>query len=240
MPRPRCAQFLALTCLAATGWTGIAFAADPSEGVATAPADLDEDQRRSSSGLNAAVVFVVKITGVATLDLGGERRPLTKGERVSVGSMLATGDAAKVLLVLSNGTLLELGPQSTLAVDHFHHEPFAETVRVNTMSREPSNSQVRLRLIRGEVIASLLPLNVAQGSTFRIETGAGWAEPIATRNTLFRIVFQPDAQPPFRVEALIGEVRVRDGRDGGRERTLASDRPMMDPLRGTIGLPLVR
>src|SRR5690606_15609751 len=100
------------------------------------------------------------------------------------------GAGASVVLVFSNGASLNVGAESTLSIDEFLQDPFAEEVSVAELTEEPTSSTTRVRLTRGELVGNVKTLKHEQGSSFIVNTPVGAA---GIRGTTFRIVFRPDA-----------------------------------------------
>ena len=116
---------------------------------------------------------VEKLLGEATAGVGTQRRPLRAEERVPADATVRTERRALLTLVLSNGTRLELGPESELTLEELLQAPFPAGTKVATLPQEPSVSQTRLRLAAGDLRLQVKPLRAGQGSFLAVVTPAG-------------------------------------------------------------------
>ena len=116
---------------------------------------------------------VEKLLGEAAATTGNQGRPLQAGQRVPADALVRTARRSLLTLVLSNGTRLELGPDSELALEELLQAPFPAGTKVEALPQEPSVSQTRLRLATGELRLQVKPLRAAQGSVFAVVTPAG-------------------------------------------------------------------
>jgi len=69
-------------------------------------------------GMAAEVATIVAVRGEATVDQGGQTRPLAQGERVEAGGVIRTGAHGRVKLRFLDGSVVVVGDQSSLRVDH--------------------------------------------------------------------------------------------------------------------------
>lgn len=116
---------------------------------------------------------VEKLLGEATASVGSQRRPLRAEERVPADAVMRTARRALLTLALSNGTRLELGPESELTLEELLQAPFSAGTKVAALPQEPSVSQTRLRLGAGDLRLQVKPLRAAQGSSLAVVTPAG-------------------------------------------------------------------
>ncbi len=116
---------------------------------------------------------VETLLGEATATTGNQGRPLQAGQRVPADALVRTARRSLLTLALSNGTRLELGPESELALEELLQAPFPAGTKVEALPQEPSVSQTRLRLAAGELRLQVKPLRAAQGSVFAVMTPAG-------------------------------------------------------------------
>ncbi|MEK9984671.1 MAG: hypothetical protein VW879_07995, partial [Opitutae bacterium] len=100
----------------------------------------------------AGAFIIVSLEGdVQVKDAAGEVVPaedVAVGKSLFEGQTLVTAENAKVLLLLSNGTMVTLDAKGELLLDQFQQEPFeldADTM-VNDLETEPSNSKTKLKL----------------------------------------------------------------------------------------------
>lgn len=142
-----------------------------------------------AQGAAAGQIKAAKVTGTVTATKAGTTITLQNGSELTQGYVVNTAKDASVVLVFSNGATLNLAQDSSLAIDEFLQDPFAEEVAVAKLTAEPSTSTTRLNLSRGELVGNVKKLNYEKGSTFNIQTPVGAA---GIRGTTFRIVFRPD------------------------------------------------
>lgn len=134
-------------------------------------------------------IKAVKVTGTVTATKDGNTITVQSGSDLGQGYVVNTGKNSSVVLVFSNGATLNLAQETSLAIDEFTQDPFAEEVAVSKMTAEPSTSRTKLNLSRGELVGNVKKLNYDAGSSFNIQTPVGAA---GIRGTTFRIVFRPD------------------------------------------------
>ena len=125
----------------------------------------------------AGAFIIVSLEGdVQVKDAAGEVVPaedVAVGKSLFEGQTLVTAENAKVLLLLSNGTMVTLDAKGELLLDQFQQEPFeldADTM-VNDLETEPSKSNTKLKLGYGELLFNVKKLNA--GSAFDIESPVG-------------------------------------------------------------------
>jgi len=137
----------------------------------------------------AGQIKAAKVTGTVTATKDGNTITVQTGTELSQGYTVNTGKNSGVVLVFSNGATLNLAGETSLAIDEFTQDPFAEEVAVSKLTAEPSTSRTKLNLSRGELVGNVKKLNYDAGSSFNIQTPVGAA---GIRGTTFRIVFRPD------------------------------------------------
>lgn len=135
------------------------------------------------------LIKVAKVTGAVTAMKDGVTTPLANGSEISQGYVVNTAKDSSVVLVFSNGATVNLAQDSSLSIDEFLQDPFADEVSVSKLTAEPSVSNTKLNLSRGELVGNVKKLNYDAGSSFTVQTPVGAA---GIRGTTFRIVFRPD------------------------------------------------
>ena len=136
-------------------------------------------------------IIAVKVVGNVTVtDVRDPMHPrkLVENGEVSEGQIVNTGDDARVLLVFSNGATVNLAAKSTLSIDEFLQDPFAQPVKVSELVDEPTTSSTKLNLIRGELMSNVKHLRREKGSIFSVQTPVGAA---GIRGTIFQILYRP-------------------------------------------------
>ncbi|MCC6415227.1 MAG: FecR domain-containing protein, partial [Opitutaceae bacterium] len=135
------------------------------------------------------VIKVAKVTGEVTAVKDGKTITLATGAEIAQGYVVNTAHNASAVLAFSNGATINLAQDSSLSIDEFLQDPFADEVSLASMTAEPSVSTTKLNLSRGELVGNVKKLNADAGSSFTVQTPVGAA---GIRGTTFRIVFRPD------------------------------------------------
>jgi hypothetical protein len=140
----------------------------------------------------AGKIVAARVVGTVTATdrASGVAQTLANGAELSQNHQITTGAGSSVVLVFSNGASLNLGAESTLAIEEFLQDPFTTPVSPADMTEEPTTSTTKLNLTRGELVGNVKHLKHEEGSTFEVQTPVGAA---GIRGTTFRIVFRPDA-----------------------------------------------
>ena len=134
------------------------------------------------------VIKVARLTGeVHVTDVATALRTrLTQNSIVVDGQVVETGANSSVVLVLSNGAVVNVREDARLEITQYLQNPFSAAYRVGEAAQEPSVSSTRLMLRKGEIISQVKKLNREAGSSFTVETPVGAA---GIRGTAFRIQF---------------------------------------------------
>ena len=151
------------------------------------------------------VAAKVKGTVTATNTVDNTKRELHDSDAITEKYVVTTAQNSSVILVFSNGSTINLAPDSTLSIEQFLQDPFSTSYSMATATSEPSTSTTKLTLSRGELVGNVKHLNNAAGSTFTVNTPVGAA---GIRGTTFRIVFRPDSSGKafFTLSTAEGEV----------------------------------
>lgn len=127
------------------------------------------------------------------------------------GSIITTPADGSVILIFANGASINVGSDTELDVEQFTQDPFGDPFSPATSTAEPSRSNTKLNLSRGEIVGKVLKLNIDQGSTFNVQTPVGAA---GIRGTIFRIVYRPSGTgAAFTISTAEGEV-IYTGQSG--------------------------
>lgn len=121
------------------------------------------------------IVLAATVAGTVTMTVDGITTELTVDAKVPETAKVVTGADSRAVLVFSNGSLAELGPDTELVLERFLQEPFGMTIRIKDLEEEPSVSQTTLVLSRGEVTAKVKKLRFARGSSFTVRSPVGAA-----------------------------------------------------------------
>jgi hypothetical protein len=130
-------------------------------------------------------IIVARVVGAVTASSPGSgSKMLHTGDEIAQDYTVSTSSGASVVLVFSNGSALDLGPDSSLNITTFEQDPFAADIKPGDLKSEPSTSKTRLNLLRGELVGKVVHLNRDQGSSYEVETPVGAA---GIRGTIFKI-----------------------------------------------------
>jgi hypothetical protein len=111
-----------------------------------------------------AIIITLEGTAVATDIATGKQRKLSVGDRLLQGTRISTNGRSKVGLGFTNGTFLEVGPDSQFTVQEFFQEPWdADSHDVENAEAEPSRSRTTLFLNSGQVLADIKKLKSGSG-----------------------------------------------------------------------------
>lgn len=132
---------------------------------------------------------------------------VTNNMTLRQGMTVTTAANASVVLIFANGATVNLGTDSSLDIDEFTMEPGATPINVETATEEPTSSQTKINLTKGELVGKVAKLNKAGGSNFSVTTPVGAA---GIRGTTFRIVYRPNGtgQAFFSLTTVEGNVEV--------------------------------
>jgi hypothetical protein len=119
---------------------------------------------------------------------GTDVRVLHDGDALTDNTEVTTSPGAIAILVFSNGATVNVAEDSTLDIDQFEQDPFAQDLKIADMKHEEGTSTTKLSLAKGELVGKVVHLNVDKGSEFTVQTPVGAA---GIRGTTFRIVFKP-------------------------------------------------
>ena len=139
--------------------------------------------------IRGAVIVVDLLEPVRFLDQ--EKNPLQAkvkvGSLVPVGHYAQAGAGGRMVILLSNGTLLTLKERTKMRIGNFEQEPFEPKGRkVSDLEGEPSISQVEIELDWGDLVVKTKKLN--KGSSLIITSATGTA---GVRGTEFQISENP-------------------------------------------------
>ena len=146
-------------------------------------------QPAEGDDIRGAVIVVDLLEPVRFLDQ--EKNPLQAkvkvGSLVPVGHYAQAGAGGRMVILLSNGTLLTLKERTKMRIGTFEQEPFDPKGRkVSDLEGEPSVSQVEIQLDWGDLVVKTKKLN--KGSSLIITSATGTA---GVRGTEFQISENP-------------------------------------------------
>ena len=150
-------------------------------------------------------IKAVRVIGHVLVTRVTDKTPvaLQNNDALAQGDVVTTAKNASVVLVFSNGSTVNLGQESKLAIDEFLQNPFGAEIKVGELKEEPSTSRTKLNLTYGELVGSVKKLKGA--SSFLVQTPVGAA---GIRGTVFRLVYRPTGtgQAFFTLSTTAGEV----------------------------------
>ncbi len=146
-----------------------------------------------AAALQQGQVQALLVVGkVELVDAAGNRKPLTKGMQFTEGNVVQAGDASGATLVFSNGATMRVTANAQLAVTNFKQAPF-DADKNGTFIRlqsDPSQSITELDLRNGTLQGEVKKLNIAEKSSFTVNTPAGSA---GIRGTIVSITVVRDS-----------------------------------------------
>ncbi len=164
-------------------------------------------------------IIVKEVSGTVNLTANGTSTALAVNSPIPQNAKINTTANSSVALVFSNGVVIRLGADTELVVEEFRQEPFGGTFTVAELVEEPSPSQVRLALNRGELLGNVKRLRFDQGSSFTVQSPVGAAGVRGGHPAGFRMAFRPTGagQASFSLSCTAGVVTFQPppGVDGG-------------------------
>jgi len=129
--------------------------------------------RQGPTRLLPGKIIVRSVIGQGTTSILGtaENLALQNNMELGQGRSVRTGAGAAATLVFSNGTFVNLAPNTEVAIETFTQLPFPGIVNPEEISTEPSTSVTKLTLVLGEISGKVPKLNTDRGSSFVIRRG---------------------------------------------------------------------
>jgi hypothetical protein len=140
-------------------------------GVAVAPPQASQGVLETQGHVEAVIV----VGNVQLIGADGAKSALYRGEKFAEGNKIVVNKDSNALLVLSNGATLHITENSELEIVKFLQAPFNEQVNGTflRLTKDPSQSNVELKLTKGRLQAEVKKLNTEAGSTFDLTTPMG-------------------------------------------------------------------
>ena len=163
-------------------------------------------------------------------------------QEIAQGSIVTTPKGGSVVLVFSNGATINLKEDSVLDIEQFLQDPFGDPFNPATATDEPSVSNTKLNLTRGELVGNVKHLKKDKGSSFSVQTPVGAA---GIRGTTFRIVYRPDGTGKAffslttaegNVELATGTVTLPVAAGAGKEAKEVVLEATVNPTTGAVTL----
>lgn len=160
----------------------------------------------------AGEIKLARVTGEVTVTDKATKAVAKAGNNLSImqGTVVTTGKDGSVVLVFSNGATINLKTDSVLDIEQYLQDPFASNLAVADLTDEPTVSNTKLNLTRGELVGNVKHLNKAKNSSFSVQTPVGAA---GIRGTIFRIVYRPSGNGTafFSLTTTEGNVELATG-----------------------------
>ena len=163
------------------------------------------------------------------------------GQVLVVGHQLRSGEDGNASLLLTNGTVIRIQPNTLFSVRTFFQDDIGEINPKETfmeMSSELSPSMIKFKLEEGELVVETKKLD--KKSSFFLETQVGVA---GIRGTAFRLQAKPESQ---NLQVLRGQVDLI-GRDGkltsvinGQETSMTQDQTKAPVILSTENKALLQ
>ncbi|KAF0094567.1 MAG: Uncharacterized protein E1N59_1872 [Puniceicoccaceae bacterium 5H] len=142
----------------------------------------------------AAVARLVKATGdYLVIGEDGEARTLDDSRQLYEGETIAMGEDATATVVFSTGSIATLKPETVVYVERLRQETVSEATEQDE-TREPSPSDIELRLYHGNIISDVKKLR--EQSAYEVHGPVGTA---GVRGTVFSVIVANPAFSPIYV-----------------------------------------
>lgn len=138
----------------------------------------------------AGEIKFARVTGDVTYKAKGSTIavPAQNAASITQGNTVTTGKGGSVVLIFSNGATINLKEDSVIDIEQYLQDPFAADIKPAELTDEPTVSNTKLNLTRGELVGNVKHLKQDKGSSFSVQTPVGAA---GIRGTTFRIVYRP-------------------------------------------------
>ncbi len=122
--------------------------------------------------LKGQVQALIVVGDVQLVGPDGTATPLKRGETFQEGSKVVANKGANALLVFSNGTTIHVKAGTEMAVAMFRQAPYDQAAEGTflRLTKDPSRSNVVLKVSGGMPQGEVKKLNVEAGSTFEVDT----------------------------------------------------------------------
>lgn len=171
-----------------------------------------------ASAAQPGKVQVVSVDGTATVSgtNGADSKPLTAGAAVQEGQRIVTSSDSRVVLLFDNGSIFTVNENSSFDIQQFLVEPFnIEKVNYNKITKEPSQSQTKVKVNKGTVLADIRKLN--RSSKMDIATPVGVA---GIRGTKVKVTVSQNANGSFNVNFSVPEGTISVNAPNGQTYTV--------------------
>jgi len=147
----------------------------------------------SAGTVEKPTVQVYLVKGEVTLIelASGDKRPLQRGDLIGEGYAVETAADSSTLLLFSNGSSINVTPESFVNIAEFTQKPFEMSVRnYALLGEDPSPSQTTLELHYGKVVGNVRKLNAESKYVINSPTGSAG---IRGTTFVYATITKPDA-----------------------------------------------
>ena len=133
---------------------------------------------------------ILNLSGTVTVHQGEDVASVTAlkvGDIIKQGDVISTGSQSTVKFALSNGSVIDLDPNSQVVLEILQQKPFKGQKTYQHLDRDPSQSISLLNMNYGSLLGNVKQLTKA--SKFNVKTPLGVA---VVRGTRFRVGFSYD------------------------------------------------
>ncbi len=133
---------------------------------------------------------ILNLGGTVTVHQGEDIASATAlkvGDIIKQGDVVSTGSQSTVKFALSNGSVIDLDPNSQVKVEVLQQKPFMGQKTYQNLDRDPSQSITLLNINYGSLLGNVKKLT--KTSKFNVKTPLGVA---VVKGTRFRVGFSYD------------------------------------------------
>jgi len=134
--------------------------------------------QNSTSTVGQIKAFIVQGDVQSRVGRLGTLTPVSRGDLIPVGTTIETGADGSALIVFSNGSAMQIKPNSRVQVEAYSQTAFDEKGGDNTFLRlqgDPSKSTTQLKINKGTLVGQVKKLDLDADSSFTVDTPAGSA-----------------------------------------------------------------
>ncbi|NCG09169.1 MAG: hypothetical protein GWO81_06330 [Verrucomicrobia bacterium] len=158
---------------------------------------------------------ILNVGGTVTIHQGGDAasaQALRVGDTIVQGDVITTGSQSTAKLAFSNGSVIEIDPNSQLELEIIRQNAFSGQKTYQQLDRDPSQSITLLNMNYGSLFGHVKKLT--ETSKFNIKTPLGVA---VIKGTRFRVSFKYDSlEGDFRfstnnIDGIVEVITATDG-----------------------------
>jgi hypothetical protein len=140
-------------------------------GVAVAPSRSAQNLPQTKGKVQALIV----VGDVQLIGADGTASPLKRGQTFEEGYKVVASKGGNALLVFSNGATVKVKEETEMTVVTFRQAPYDQNAegKFLRLTKDPSQSNVEIKLKGGSFQGEVKKLNAEAGSTFLVDTPTG-------------------------------------------------------------------